>query len=128
MNKNIDLDYSFCLKETKPNDCCPICCEDFYENEKIHLTNCIHYFHHSCLLKYINTITKDSYNCPLCKTLIKKVYEGDKNEMDKGKLFLPLFSGGLSDLVKLGAIDKYLTGSNEITFFNAKYKSFKNFF
>lgn len=63
--------------ENIPKDCCPICLEDFMQNDNIHKTMCGHYYHHRCIFSFINIMPKniDYYNCPMCRCQLKINYK-----------------------------------------------------
>lgn len=52
---------------------CPICFEEFNEEDNISILECDHYYHTECIKKWINTPQLDKYNrkitknCPLCR-------------------------------------------------------------
>lgn len=48
------------------NKKCTICLENFYENHKIILLNCLHGFHINCLLNWVKQDIKKNKNCPVC--------------------------------------------------------------
>ena len=53
-------------EKNKENDKCPICFENFLENEKIKMTNCFHLFHYLCIKQWI-IIKSESPDCPICR-------------------------------------------------------------
>jgi len=63
--KNIKIAWDGIFKSDMLNSTCPICLED--ENMTIKLP-CNHWFHKECILDWF----KESDNCPLCRTNIKK--------------------------------------------------------
>ena len=48
------------------NKKCTICLENFFENHKIILLNCLHGFHINCLLDWVKQDIKKNKNCPVC--------------------------------------------------------------
>lgn len=51
---------------------CPICIEDYYHNNSVHLA-CHHTFHSECLLKYIETVFKKKNKLDICKLCCKEL-------------------------------------------------------
>lgn len=47
-------------------DECSICLDNFYINEKVLFLKCHHYFHHSCVEKWL---LHESNKCPKCRTV-----------------------------------------------------------
>lgn len=70
------------LKEKKHNCCkrilskeeeCSICRENLFGSKnKLYINPCGHYYHHSCLEKYIETCSVKIPTCPLCRSELKK--------------------------------------------------------
>lgn len=61
-NKEEDLDYKIDIKENFIT--CPICFDEYSEEEKSILLVCNHFYHYKCLLEaYKNNIKK----CPMCR-------------------------------------------------------------
>jgi len=46
------------------NECCTICCENYYKNEGIRKLNCGHTFHKKCIDKWLKI---GSIYCPICR-------------------------------------------------------------
>lgn len=55
------------------NDKCPICSQDFEDNDKIILDACGYYFHPSCIKEYGQNILENTgwLPCPMCKEQLK---------------------------------------------------------
>lgn len=68
-SKNIYLNHTK-YSEKSGKYSCSICLSDFIQDDKIHITDCNHTFHHKCLQNYLKTLKdyKSFYNCPLCRT------------------------------------------------------------
>ena len=50
----------------KENDKCPICFDNFKENEQVKMTFCFHVFHIVCIKKWIET-KLECPDCPICR-------------------------------------------------------------
>jgi len=52
-----------------PNDCCSICLDDFIIGNKIHKTDCNHYFHYRCLHDNMKSLSRGElfFKCPMCR-------------------------------------------------------------
>lgn len=70
-----------CFKKILPREEeCSICMENLFSSKnKLYINPCGHYYHHSCLEKYIETCGEKAVvpTCPLCK---KSLYEPSKIE------------------------------------------------
>ena len=67
LNKLIDIFFkSQGMSKDIDNDKCPICYENFVENEQVKMTACFHIFHFICIEKWIETKI-ESPDCPICR-------------------------------------------------------------
>ncbi|VDI46458.1 E3 ubiquitin-protein ligase RNF13 [Mytilus galloprovincialis] len=48
-------------------DTCPICLEEFVENEQLWILPCKHEFHISCIKSWLE---ESKYSCPMCKGMV----------------------------------------------------------
>jgi hypothetical protein len=57
----------------RPGDECPICCEEILTKSSAYITNCGHYYHKKCILKYmetkwLSTSYTSTARCPMCRS------------------------------------------------------------
>lgn len=66
---DINLSSFIASGENTPSSCCLICMNAIEPGDKLHRTNCGHYYHYQCLYDNIKKLynNKDYYLCPLCK-------------------------------------------------------------
>ena len=70
---------------------CPICLENITNADNM-ITNCGHYFHSSCMIKYI--VKSKSNNlicCPKCRTNIYSEDDVNTNNINNEKIIMILF-------------------------------------
>jgi len=67
---NTDYHYTEIYFDTL-NKKCPICTEDLLKGEEIYITDCKHYYHKKCIIKWF----QNSYNCPLCRNFVYDIYD-----------------------------------------------------
>jgi len=70
---------SFQVKELNQNFICIIC--NGYLIQPVTITECLHYFCRSCIVKYLETTSE--YKCPNCETLIHETNPYDMLREDK---------------------------------------------
>lgn len=121
-----------------PNYCdqldkCSICLEKIIDECNFITLNCNHYFHLSCIMKYVITSIRSNtiLNCPLCRDYITKdifyyVYKGCydlrktiKKDISKlqGQIYIAYFKFQLKRLIKQANMMntfKYLTDEEEL--------------
>lgn len=67
LNNLVNISYK--SQGNQNNDKCPICFENFKENEQVKMTFCFHVFHLICIKKWIET-KLECPDCPICRRKI----------------------------------------------------------
>ena len=67
LNNLVNISYK--SQGNRNNDKCPICFENFKENEQVKMTFCFHAFHLICIKKWIET-KLECPDCPMCRRKI----------------------------------------------------------
>lgn len=65
--QSLKLKKSTCTKHVQKEDC-PICLNDFDDNEEVCFLDCTHMFHQNCIVEWV----RKKNTCPLCRC---KLYE-----------------------------------------------------
>ena len=55
--------------QLKDMDCCPVCLEEYNEDEKVFFLDCGHCYHPNCLIEWIDGGKR---SCPMCRADIAK--------------------------------------------------------
>lgn len=64
--KSLKIKKSTCKRVEKED--CPICLNDFEDDEEVCFLDCTHKFHHNCIVQWV----REKNTCPLCR---RKLYE-----------------------------------------------------
>lgn len=86
------------VRDLNENFICIIC--NGYLIRPVAITECLHYFCRSCIVKYLDSVT--DYKCPVCDTLIHETNPWDMLREDKTLEYIVLkLVPGLADREKL---------------------------
>uniref|UniRef100_A0A914LSS8 RING-type domain-containing protein n=1 Tax=Meloidogyne incognita TaxID=6306 RepID=A0A914LSS8_MELIC len=65
---------------------CPICLEDYKEDEQISGTSCKHFFHKNCIFEWFKKAGSNFYKCPSCRAHLEiSIHPEDAELNDKLK-------------------------------------------